>query len=78
MARVHKRILELQMTLNAAADSITTTAIKFYRDEGHFQAGNGFAVTYSPATAIVAPGGDIEFGEVFPPPTHLKLTFAAF
>ena len=77
MAKVHDRILELSLTMNAAADTVAVTAVKYYRDRGQLDASNGFTLTHTPTSAQTSPA-EIQFGELVPPPTHLRMVYANF
>lgn len=77
MSKVHDRVLQLNLTLNAAGDSLAVTSLTYFRDRGQLDAGTGSLQTFTPATAQTSPA-EIVLGEVFPPPTHLRFVFAAF
>lgn len=77
MAKVHERTVELLLTMNAGADTVTTTGVNYYRDDAQLAAGTGFALKFTLGTAQTSPS-DILFGELMPPPTRLRMTFANF
>lgn len=77
MAKVHERIAEFNLTLNAGADSLQVDSVKYYRDRGQLAAGNGFTVTISGGAAGTSPK-EVTLGETLPPPTHVRFVFAAF
>lgn len=77
MAKVHERTLELALTLVAAADTAQVTAVNYYRDDATLAANNPFVITSSPGTAQTSPA-DTLLGELLPPPTRIRLTFANF
>lgn len=78
MAQVHDRIIEFAITLNAAADSLTATAVNYYRDRGYFQASTPYALKFV-QTAAVTTGTELIMGESeLPLPTHFRFTFSAF
>lgn len=77
MAKVHDRIVELSLTMNAAADTVAVTAVKYYRDRAELAAANGLLLTTDTVAAQISPA-EIQFGELVPPPTHLRFVFAAF
>jgi hypothetical protein len=77
MAKVHERVLELAVTLNAAADTIQVTSAKYSRTRANVEDASGYALSYTPTTAQTSPA-EIAFGELLPPPTHLRFTFANF
>jgi len=77
MAKAHDRILEFNIALVAAADTLEVTSAKFYRDRGQLAAGTGFTLTISGGAAGTSPK-EVEFGELAPPPTHARFVFAAF
>lgn len=77
MAKVHERIVQLNVAMVAAADTLQVTAINYFRDRGKLDAGTGQAIVYTPSTAQTSPA-EIEFGEMLPPPTKLRFVFANF
>lgn len=77
MAKAHERVLELSLTLNAAADTAAVTAAKYYRTRAEVEDATGFTLKIDTVAAQVSPA-EIQFGELMPPPTHLRLVFAAF
>lgn len=77
MAKVHDRTLELACTMNAAADTVAVTAVNYYRTDAELAANNPFVLTSTPTSAQTSPA-DITLGELVPPPTRIRLTFANF
>lgn len=77
MAKVHDRILELSLTMNAAGDTVAVSAVKYYRDRAELAAANGLNMLFDTVAAQVSPA-EIQFGELVPPPTHLRMVFAPF
>ncbi|HJW27950.1 MAG TPA: hypothetical protein VJ508_01740 [Saprospiraceae bacterium] len=77
MAKVHERIAEFQLTLNAAADTLQVTALNYYRTEAELAAANPFVMTANPLSAQTSPA-EILLGENLPPPTKIRFVFAAF
>jgi hypothetical protein len=75
--KVHDRILELSLTMNAAGDTVAVTAVKYYRDRGKLAAGEAQAMVIDTTAAQTSPA-EVAFGELVPPPTHLRMVFAAF
>lgn len=72
MAKVHDRILEVTGIADLSDTTLAVSAVKYYRDRGELAAANGYALSYSPSTAQVIPNAEIAFGELVPPPTHLR------
>lgn len=77
MAKVHERTLEISVTMNAAADTVTPTAVKYYRTDAELAAGTGFSLAFTNGAAQTSPS-DLILGELIPPPTRIRFTFAAF
>lgn len=77
MAKVHDRILECAITLNAAADTLALTALNYYRTDAELAAANPFPLTISTVAGQVSPA-EVSIGELVPPPTRLRFTFSAF
>lgn len=77
MAKIHERTIELLCTMNAAADTVTVTGVNYYRDDAQLAAGAGYALKFTSGAAQTSPS-DIFLGELMPPPTRLRFTFAAF
>lgn len=77
MAKIHDRIVEFNITLNAAADTLAVDSIKYYRDRGQLDAANGKTLAQSGGTAAVS-GVEVTLGETMPPPTHCRFVFANF
>lgn len=78
MAKVHERTVEFLLTMNAAADSVTTTGVNYYRDDAQLAAAAGFALKFTLSASQVQPFTDVFLGELMPPPTRVRFTFAAF
>lgn len=74
MSKVHERVLEVTFTTANGAQTLTVSALKYYRDRGQLLAGTGFSLTFSPSTAQALASGvpEIALGELTPPPTHLR------
>lgn len=77
MAKSHDRIVEFNITLSAAGDTLQVDSVKYYRDRGQLDASNGFALAISGGAAGVSPK-EISLGETMPPPTHVRFVFANF
>ena len=77
MAKVHDRIVEFSLTMNAAGDTVAVTAVKYYQNRGQLDAGVGLSKAFTGGSAGVSPK-EIELGETLPPPTHVRFVFAAF
>lgn len=77
MAKVHDRILEFNVTLNAAGDTLAVDSIKYYRDRGALALGQSITLAQSGGTAGTSPK-EVELGETVPPPTHVRFVFSAF
>jgi hypothetical protein len=77
MAKVHERILEFNITLNAASDNLAVTSLKYYRDRAELAASNGLALSIDTTSAQTSPA-EIQLGELMPPPTHVRFVFANF
>lgn len=77
MAKVHDRVVEFNITLNAAGDTLAVDSVKYYRDRGQLTAGNGFTLAIADGSAGTSPK-EISFGETMPPPTHARFVFSAF
>lgn len=77
MAKIHDRTVELAVTANAAADTITVTAVNYYRDDYQLAAAAPQALKFTLGAAQTSPS-DILLGELMAPPTRIRLTFAAF
>lgn len=63
--------------MNAAADTVAVTAANYYRDRSEIDAATPFVLKIDTTAAQTSPA-EIQFGELVAPPTHLRLTFAAF
>lgn len=77
MAKVHDRTIEFALTAVAAADTITVTAVNYYRDDSQLAAANPFVLKFTSGAAQTSPS-DILLGELMPPPTRVRLTFSPF
>ena len=77
MAKVHERTVEFALTMSAAADTVTVTAVNYYRDDSQLAASNPFALKFTSGAAQTSPS-DIFLGENMPPPTRVRFTFSAF
>lgn len=77
MAAVHDRILEFNITLNAAADTLAVDSVNFYRDRGRLDASDPFNAGVVGGAASVSPQ-EVQLSGVLPPPTHYRFVFAAF
>jgi len=77
MAKVHDRTIEFAVTMSAAADTVTVTAVNYYRDDSQLAAANTFPLKFTLGAAQTSPS-DILLGELMPPPTRVRFTFAAF
>lgn len=77
MAKAHDRTIEFAVTLNAAADTVLVTAVNYYRDDGLLAAATPYALKFTSGAAQTTPS-DILLGELMPPPTRVRFTFAAF
>jgi hypothetical protein len=74
MAKVHDRVLQLNLTMNAGADTVAVTSASYFRDRGSVA---GYPLTTDTVAAQVSPA-EIQFGELVPPPTHIRFVFAPF
>ena len=72
MAKAHERILEIEVTADESDDTLVATAVTYYRDRGKLTAGDGEAIEFTAGAA--AASHELEFGELAPPPTHIRLT----
>lgn len=74
MAKVHDRILEITFTTANGAQSLTVSALKYYRDRAHLAAGTAFISIETPTTAQLLANGvpEITLGEVLPPPSIIR------
>lgn len=70
MSKVHDRIVELVFVADDSAETVVVSAINYYRDAS---SSTGFALKY--VQDITTTGALLAFGELCPPPTHIKLTF---
>jgi len=77
MAKVHERTVEFAITNNAAADTVTVTAVNYYRTDAELIAATPFALKFTSGAAQTSPS-DIFLGELMPPPTRVRFTFSAF
>lgn len=77
MAKVHERTIEFAITLVAAADTIAVTAINYYRDDAQLAASTPFVLKQDTVAAQTSPA-DVYLGELMPPPTRIRFTFANF
>lgn len=77
MAKVHDRIVEFNITLVAAADTLAVDSVKFYRDRAQLDASNGLTINTSGGAAGTSPK-EVSLGEVLPPPTIVRFVFANF
>lgn len=77
MAKVHERTVEFALTLSAAADTVTVTAVNYYRTDAELAASLPFALKFTSGAAQTSPS-DIFLGELMPPPTRVRFTFSAF
>ena len=71
MAKAHDRILEISITATEAADTVLVTGVKYYRDRGKLAADEGFDMEYTAADA--GANTELEFGQLSPPPTHIRI-----
>lgn len=71
MAKIHNRILELVFVADDSAETVAVSAVNYYRDESY---ATGFALKFTQSSPNTT-GTTLEFGELCPPPTHIKLTF---
>jgi hypothetical protein len=77
MAKIHDRIIEFNITLVAAADTLAVDSVKYYRDRGQLDASNGLSLAISGGSAGTSPK-EVSLGETMPPPTHARFVFANF
>lgn len=77
MAKVHDRTIEFALTMSAAADTVTVTAVNYYRDDGQLAASTPYTLKFTSGAAQTSPS-DILLGELMPPPTRVRFTFSAF
>ena len=77
MAKIHDRIVEFNIALVAAADTLEVTSVKYYRDRGQLDASNGKLLPITGGAAATSPR-EIAFGDTMPPPTHVRFVFANF
>lgn len=73
MAKVHDRIVELVFVADDSAESVTVSAVNYYRDRSYLPS-SGFPLKFTQDAALTT-GTELAFGELMPPPTHIKLTF---
>lgn len=71
MAKVHDRILELVFVADDSAETVAVSAVNYYRDRSY---ATGFPLKFTQDAALTT-GTELAFGELVPPPTHIKLTF---
>ena len=71
MAKIHNRILELVFVADDSAETVAVSAINYYRDESYT---TGASLKFTQSASQLT-GTTLEFGELCPPPTHIKLTF---
>lgn len=78
MAKAHDRILEINVTCDESDDSIVVTSINYYRDRAHLTDSDPKSIVISAGSAS-ATAHETAFGQVIPPPTHIRLvpTFQA-
>jgi len=74
---VTAKILELNITLVAAADTLEVTSAKFYFSRQKQKDADGYAVPVVGGAAAVSPK-EIELGSVLPPPTVIRFVFPVF
>lgn len=77
MSKVHDRTIEFAITNNAAADTVTVTAVNYYRDDAQLAAGTPYVMKFTSGAAQTSPS-DVLLGELMPPPTRVRFTFSAF
>ena len=77
MAKIHDRIVEFNITLAAAGDTLAVDSVKYYRDRAQLDASNGFSLAFAGGAAAVSPK-EISLGETMPPPTHVRFVFPVF
>lgn len=77
MAKIHDRIVEFAVTLNAAADTLLVTAVNYYRDDSQLAAATPQALKFTSGAAQTSPS-EVSLGELMAPPTRVRFTFAAF
>lgn len=77
MAKVHERILELNLAMVAAADTVAVSSAKYYRNRADVEDSTGFTLTTDTTSAQTSPA-EIQLGELVPPPTVIRLVFADF
>ncbi len=77
MAKVHDRILNIAITCDEGDDTVLSTAVTYYRHRGKLDASDGKSINFTAGSANA--DHEITFGEVFPPPTIIRLesTFQA-
>lgn len=72
MANVHDRILELVVLADESDNDLEITAVNYYRDRAHLDNSDGRSIEHTAGSASAT--HEIEFGEVWPVPTHILLT----
>lgn len=75
MAKIHDRILELTVATANGAATLACTAVRYYRNRTELNALTGYMdLAFSGGAAAVTPV-EITFGELCPPPTHIRFVF---
>jgi hypothetical protein len=74
---VTAKILELNITLVAAADTLAVDSAKFYFSRQKQKDSDGYTVPVVGGAAGTSPK-EIELGSVLPPPTVIRFVFANF
>lgn len=70
MSKAHDRIVELVLVADDSAETIVVSEVNYFRVPADVKYALKFTQT-SPNTT----GTEIQFGELVPPPTSIKLTF---
>lgn len=77
MAKIHDRILEFTVTTDDSAETLAVSAVRYYRNRQELDALTGYMdLAFSGGAAAVTPV-EIAFGELCPPPTHVRFVFTA-
>lgn len=76
MSKVHDRVLEVNFVFDESDDTVAVSSIQYYRDRAQLDAATGLALKIDTTAAQTSPA-EIQFGEIVPPPTHLRLKFTA-
>ncbi len=70
MAQAHDRVVELVFVADDSDESVTVSAVNYFRTRGD----TAFALTFTQTTPLTT-GTELVLGELMPPPTHILLTF---